>query len=68
MRSFGLWLRLNNWRSLTKNCPDPVVTEVQHMRDIAFTMGEVRTEGFGVEAQHWFTTMTAKIDLNNEQA
>ncbi|MCP4405035.1 MAG: hypothetical protein GY801_48005, partial [bacterium] len=42
---------------------DPVVAEVQGMRDIAFTMGEVRTEGFGVESDLWFTTMTAKINL-----
>ncbi|MCP4377442.1 MAG: hypothetical protein GY794_14855, partial [bacterium] len=42
---------------------DPVAAEVQGMRDIAFTMGEVRTEGFGVEPDHWFTTMTAKINL-----
>ncbi len=42
---------------------DPVVAEVQHMRDIALKLGEVRTEGFGVETEHWFTTVTAKIDL-----
>ncbi len=45
---------------------DPVVAEVQQMRDIALKLGEVRTEGFGVEAEHWFTTITAKIDLMHD--
>ncbi|MCP4592486.1 MAG: hypothetical protein GY842_17265 [bacterium] len=42
---------------------DPVVAEVQRMRDIAFKKGEVKTDGFGVEASHWFDTITQKINL-----
>lgn len=42
---------------------DPAVAEVQRMRDIAFKMGEVKTEGFGVDPDHWFKTMTSKINL-----
>ncbi len=42
---------------------DPVVAEVRKIRDIAFTMGEVKAEGFGVDAEHWFESMTAKINL-----
>ncbi len=41
----------------------PQVIEVQRMRDIAFSMGEVKTEGFGVEPEVWFKTITQKINL-----
>jgi methyl-accepting chemotaxis protein len=41
---------------------DPVVAEVQRMRNIAFKM----SEGFGVDAGHWFSSMTSKINLMKE--
>ncbi len=45
---------------------DPVVAEVREMRNIALKMGEVKTEGFGVDVGHWFESMTAKINLMQE--
>ncbi|MCP4404069.1 MAG: methyl-accepting chemotaxis protein, partial [bacterium] len=45
---------------------DPVVADVQRMRDLAFEMGGVRTEGFGVDTDHWFASMTQKINLMKE--
>ncbi len=46
---------------------DPIVNEVQRMRDTAFEAGEVRmASGFGVDAAHWFQAMTEKIDLMKE--
>ncbi len=44
----------------------PVIDEVQQMRDIAFKKGEVRTDGFGVDARHWLEIITAKINLMKE--
>ncbi len=42
------------------------IDEVQRMREIAFKKGEVQTDGFGVEADHWFSTITEKINLMKE--
>ena len=42
----------------------PVVAEVDRMRRIAFA--RAGRGGFGVDADHWFKTMTAKIDLLKE--
>ncbi len=41
---------------------DPIIVEVQRMRDIAFA----KTEGFGVDASYWFDSMTQKINLLKE--
>ncbi len=43
---------------------DPVVDDVQRMRDVAFVKGEAQaTGGFGIDAGNWFSTMTKKINL-----
>jgi len=44
----------------------PEVDEVERIRTIAFKKGEVQTDGFGVEASHWFDSMTQKINLMKE--
>ena len=49
-----------------KKMSAPIVAEVQRLRDIAFQIGAVRTDGFGVKADHWFGTMTKKINLMKE--
>ncbi len=49
-----------------ENLSGDVVNEVQRMRDIAFKKGEVQTDGFGIEASHWFDTITKKINLMKE--
>ncbi len=41
---------------------DPVVDKVQQMRDVAFE----KSEGFGIDAGHWFDAMTKKINLMKE--
>ncbi|MEE8452818.1 MAG: nitrate- and nitrite sensing domain-containing protein [Thermoguttaceae bacterium] len=45
---------------------DSVVAEVQRMRDVAFEKGEVKTDGFGVDAADWFNATTEKINLIKE--
>ncbi len=45
---------------------DPVVAQVQDMRDIAFAMGAVKLQSFGIKAEHWFAAMTKKINLMKE--
>ncbi len=45
---------------------DPVVAEVQAMRDIAMDIGTAKAGGFGVDAKHWFDTITVKINLLKE--
>jgi methyl-accepting chemotaxis protein len=47
-----------------KKMSDPVVAEVERMRNIAFS----KSEDFEVDALHWFLSMTAKIDLMQETA
>ncbi|MCP4290644.1 MAG: hypothetical protein GY780_02255 [bacterium] len=42
---------------------DPVVAEVQQMRDIAFVTGEGKNDGFGVDSKKWFHATTARINL-----
>ena len=44
----------------------PIVAEVQRMRDIAFQVGVVNTDGFGIDPGHWFASMTEKINLMKE--
>ena len=44
----------------------PAVDEVQRMRDVAFEIGSVRADGFGIDASHWFASMTKKINLMKE--
>ena len=43
---------------------DPVVAEVERMRDVAFS----RDEGFSINALHWFLTTTSKINLMQNTA
>ncbi len=45
---------------------DPVVAEVQRMRNIAYEAGVARTDGFDVDPAHWFASMTQKINLMKE--
>ena len=45
---------------------DPIVGEIQRIRDIAFQRGEVKTNGFGVDAALWFNSITEKINLMKE--
>lgn len=44
----------------TQTMGDPVVAEVEKMRKIALSKPN---GGFGIEATHWFGTITSKIDL-----
>ncbi len=44
-----------------KTMKDPVVKEVQKMREIALKANTIG--GFGINAQHWFDEMTQKINL-----
>jgi methyl-accepting chemotaxis protein len=46
-----------------KTMSNPIVAEVQRMRDVAFTVGVVNADSFGVDAGHWFASMTKKINL-----
>jgi len=50
----------------TQKMSDPVVAEVQQMRDVAFEKGEAKADGFGIDANHWFASMTKKINLMKE--
>ncbi len=51
---------------LDEKMSDPIVAEVQRMRDIAFKKGEVKTDGFGVDPAQWFASMTKRINLMKE--
>ncbi len=42
------------------------VNEVQRMRDVASEKGDTKTDGFGVDADHWFDMMTQKINRMKE--
>jgi len=44
----------------------PDVKNVNNFRDAAFMVGVVNSNGFGVDPAHWFTTITAKINLMKE--
>ncbi len=41
---------------------DPVVAEVQRIRDVVFELGEVRTTGFGIDPAKWFQVKTSVIE------
>ena len=45
---------------------DPIVAEVQRMRDIALHIGVSTGDGFNVDPAHWFGSMTQKINLMKE--
>ncbi len=49
-----------------KKVSGSVVDDVQRMRDVAFKMGSVDLDGFGVDATHWFDQMTQKINAMKE--
>ncbi len=42
------------------------IDEVQRIRDVAFKMGSVDMDGFGIDASHWFDTITEKINSMKE--
>lgn len=48
-----------------KRMSDPIMTEVQRIRDIAFKKFAMETLG-NVDAAHWFQSTTRKIDLLKE--
>ncbi len=50
----------------TQTMTGPHVNNVNNHRDTAFQVGVVNTNGFGVDPAHWFTTITAKINLMKE--
>ncbi len=59
------WYANNNQLNLFEEMmANPVVAEVQRMRDITLRKSAIgEHDGFDVDSQHWFVSITEKIDL-----
>ncbi len=62
VRSFRELATEKQLEFIEKKLSDASVKEVQRMRDIILT----NTDGFGIDAKHWFAEITKKINLMKE--
>ncbi|MCP4092740.1 MAG: methyl-accepting chemotaxis protein, partial [Planctomycetes bacterium] len=61
--SFREWATPAQTEFFDQTVSGPAVDEAQGMRDAAFALGAAKADGFGIDANYWFTTISKKIDL-----
>ncbi|MCP5022985.1 MAG: methyl-accepting chemotaxis protein [bacterium] len=61
--SFREWATPAQVTHFDQTVAGSAVDEAQGMRDVAFALGAAKAEGFGIDADYWFATISKKIDL-----